>query len=150
MIFGKLTLISLSILNHRTFALCQCECGQQKKIRYIDLKLGKSRSCGCSRIKHGGRRSPEYTVWRGMKARCENKNHVHFSNYGGRGISVCERWKEFKNFLEDMGPRPAGFEIDRKKNDLPYSPENCRWVDKKTQNGNRRRWRKSRSLLLSP
>lgn len=81
----------------------------------------------------------EYRAWNLMKRRCYNKNDDSYSLYGGRGIKVCERWKEsFANFLEDMGKKPKGFSLDRIDADKDYSPENCRWADWWTQQRNRR------------
>lgn len=89
------------------------------------------------------KRNREYAVWRSMINRCMNPDSVYYQNYGGRGITVCDRWmgKEgYKNFLLDMGKRPSSkHTIDRRRNDLGYSPENCRWVDRYVQMNNTRK-----------
>lgn len=82
--------------------------------------------------------SSTHRAWRSMKARCNNPNVKFFHNYGGRGISVCERWNSFANFLADMGIKPDGMELDRIDNDMGYSPENCRWASKLVQQRNTR------------
>lgn len=95
------------------------------------------------KTKHGhtGRnwKSPTYYSWSKMKERCLNPNHEKYSNYGGRGIKVCERWMSFENFLADMGERPYGKTLDRKEVNGNYEPENCRWATAKQQRRNQRK-----------
>lgn len=79
-----------------------------------------------------------YWVWADMIGRCTNANHKAFKNYGGRGVAVCERWRSFKSFAEDMGERPDGALLDRKNNNGNYEPNNCKWSTRKEQNSNRR------------
>lgn len=94
---------------------------------------------------HGFSKSEEYSSWRHMRERCNNKNHKHYENYGGRGIIVCKEWnKYFSSFLKDIGEKPfSGAEIDRKNNDGNYEPGNCRWTTRLENARNRGNIKKS-------
>jgi hypothetical protein len=131
--------------------LCKCECGTVRRVLDQSLRRGASTSCGCyhrevtrRNAKHGhaagGLSSVEYTAWENMKARCFNPANSEFRNYGGRGITVCQRWAaDFRNFLSDMGPRPDGQSLERLDVNGDYTPENCRWVPIADQLRNTRR-----------
>jgi hypothetical protein len=130
--------------------LCRCDCGNTGEITAVSLRNGDPQSCGCSRI-HGLREHPLYRTWHNMKQRCGNPNRPIYPNYGGRGITVCERWTGpdgFPNFLADMGEKPgwATGGIDRIDNDGNYEPGNCRWATAKTQRANQRKRRTASTL----
>jgi hypothetical protein len=91
-----------------------------------------------SNYRHGGKHTRLYTIWCGMKNRCFNPNEPAYPNYGGRGITVCDRWLDFSKFREDMGQPEPGMFIERVDNDKGYEPSNCIWADRKTQNRNKR------------
>lgn len=93
------------------------------------------------------RASPAYQSWRSMMTRCFNQNYDRYSDYGGRGITVCERWQTFANFLEDMGERPEGHTLDRINNDGNYEPQNCQWATLSEQARNRRKARRKCKYL---
>ena len=128
--------------------LCRCDCGVEKEVRYDHLRQGKVVSCSCRNEAmrkaglhrtHGhapvGNHSPTYRVWAGMKGRCASATSEY---YGARGITVCDRWQVYENFLEDMGERPKGKSIDRINSDGNYEPGNCRWATPEVQATNQR------------
>jgi hypothetical protein len=124
--------------------LCECDCGHRKLISGARLRAGRIESCGCLyRSKnHGMSGLREYRIWRGMLHRCNSPSNIGYHNYGGRGISVCERWMEFSNFHADMGSPPTSkHTLDRINGDGNYEPNNCRWADRATQSRNGRRAR---------
>jgi hypothetical protein len=162
--FGFWTVLARSSARKRcgTIYHCRCACGLEREIFKGNLTSGKTKSCGCQKSNilsatqtaHGmaatkGRpASKEYNAWSSMLTRCKNPNSAAYQNYGGRGISVCDRWTDFKNFLEDMGLAPTSdHSLDRIDCDGDYSPENCRWANAKTQAQNRRVVRLNESIV---
>lgn len=129
----------------RRYFECRCYCGKEFVVNIHHLNHGQTKSCGCllkeylatgdSRRSHGKRKTPEYNSWAGMIQRCTNPENHNYSSYGGRGISVCDRWiNSSENFLADMGERPSkDHSLHRIDNDGPYDPSNCCWATKKEQ-----------------
>jgi hypothetical protein len=154
--FGRLLVLERDPIirgrgNTATF-VCRCDCGQYRNVRGTDIRKGSTRSCGClsrevtsARLRTHGhttgeKKTKEYLAWRNMIARCENPSAGRFSNYGGRGIRVCEEWRgSFRAFLRDVGPAPtAEHSIDRIDVNGMYDPSNVRWATRSVQVKNRR------------
>ena len=151
--FGRLTVIS-NTPNHvkkghkkKLFWLCRCERGVEKYFYGHTLRNGGATSCGCkitdlkkysiSTSLSVGKKS--YSSWTLMLSRCYDKRHKNYKNYGGRGITVCDRWKNsFQNFLDDIGERPIGMTIGRIDNNGHYEPSNCKWETNDQQSSNKR------------
>jgi len=144
--FGRLTVIGKSANRHgRLYWSCVCDCGKSKAIAGRHLSSGATQSCGClkatnpSNRKHGLTGTKTYRAYVHMIDRCYNKRDKSYKHYGGRGIAVCDRWKEsILHFVEDMGLSPEGLTLDRINCDGDYEPENCRWATQKVQQNNRR------------
>lgn len=115
--------------------LCECECGGMVRVSAGNLRRGQY-SCGCVQMgarTHGMSNSRTYSIWAGMKKRC-NEKHMY---YGGRGISVCNRWMTFDNFIHDMGECPKGYSIERVDVNGNYEPSNCTWIPRDEQAKNK-------------
>lgn len=142
--FGRLLVIARAPhLHQRKAWLCCCDCGVERAFGENNLVRGLSASCGCLRIeattKHGQCRSPEYLTWCSMHNRCSRPGNARYAEYGGRGIAVCERWRDFADFLSDMGSKPGpGHSIERIDNNVGYTPENCRWATATDQQRHKR------------
>lgn len=125
---------------------CRCDCGAMVAVTASNLVDGTTKSCGClqreNRFKHGKTDTPTYSNWNCMIQRCTNPKNSHYKYYGGDGVTICERWLTFSNFLEDMGERPS-FEmtVDRINGSKLYSKETCRWASRRTQSTNQRKRR---------
>lgn len=163
--FGRLIALNATEKRKRRSVVWrfECDCGSEVELAAGPVRAGVVSSCGCLRKEvgrekieriaglgakatrtHGhskgrcGRPTPTFTTWVNMIQRCTNPKHKNYGRYGGRGITVCERWlNSFETFLKDMGEKPAGVQIDRKDNNLGYEPGNCRWATPRQNINNR-------------
>jgi len=145
--FGRLFVLEKIKWNgRRLFWKCKCDCGKVFNINGDSLRTGRSKSCGCLRtekfisrtLKHGHTRNykktKEYRSWANAKQRCFNTKNNRYKFYGGRGITMCLKWKNsFSAFIKDMGLCPKGKTLDRTYVNKDYKSSNCQWVDYKTQ-----------------
>lgn len=167
--FGRLVVSHRTQNNKNGFAcwVCVCDCGNTTIVNGSLLRMGNTKSCGCLSKEHGikigkarkkeNRDSKLFDVWRQMKQRCQNPNHKAYVHYGGRGITVCDEWKNsydvfyewsMANGYDETAPR-GQCTIDRIDNDKGYSPDNCRWTTMSVQNNNhRKRTRRNPTLHI--
>lgn len=158
---GRLVLVRYvpkrkGVVSHQQW-LCRCDCGRETTVHVSSMRRGLTASCGClqrartvaANTRHGHARrlekhSPAYRSWAAAKARCTNPRDGKWKDYGGRGITMCARWRRsFTAFLDDMGTRPTGTSLDRyPDNDGNYEPGNCRWATPLEQRHNQRRTKK--------
>jgi hypothetical protein len=149
--FGRLTVVDRNPVNALSGGSrwnCVCDCGNRSTVIGSSLTNKDTLSCGCYQKEitqqlnyaHGLSGTPEYNSWHSMKERCYNVDHEYYYNYGGRGITVCDRWlNSFEAFYEDMGPRPSlDHSIDRENTDGNYEKDNCKWSTRKEQSNNRK------------
>jgi hypothetical protein len=149
--FGSMVVIGFAGNTPQSRWYCKCDCETIKNVWAMSLKNGQTKSCGClqksivrgNNLKHGHavryKKTNIYSVWNAMIQRCTNPNTKHYSDYGGRGIKVCERWRHsFENFLADMGECPKGLTLERKENNGNYEQSNCKWATTIDQANNKR------------
>lgn len=134
------------IRKNNRYGLFLCGCGNKVIVAIGNVTTGHTTSCGCYKIDlairqnttHGQTNTPTYRTWLAMRTRCTNRTRTFWKYYGGRGIKICKRWKQYESFVADMGIRPKGKTLDRINPDGNYEPDNCRWATPKQQTRNRR------------
>jgi len=152
--FARLYVIGLApTVKQKAQWLCRCECGKFPVVGARELQRGSTKSCGCLRAETSRRHmsgmdrtvdapnrlSPLYNIWKAIRDRCNNPRNKGYKNYGGRGISVCDRWDDFTVFLSDVGERPSpASTLDRINNNGNYEPANVRWASRRQQSRNTR------------
>jgi len=148
---NRLTILGPSVTK-KGYSIVKCSCGTVKEVRNDHIKTGKTLSCGCLRkeklseinTSHGMSKSSEYNSWKAMVHRCNDETDERYHDYGGRGISVCERWLNIENFIADIGLKPfKGAQIDRIDNSKGYYKKNCKWS---TRSQNQRNMRSNRII----
>lgn len=148
--FGRLTVVALVSRHRVSVWRLRCVCGNEIVAPSTVLGCGNTRSCGCFKLErnrevpfvHGQTRTPTYRSWSHAKERCYNPNTKNYPEYGGRGIRMCDEWRNnFAAFFAYIGPKPRGYLLDRINNDGHYEPGNVRWVTHKESANNRRRQR---------
>ena len=156
--FGRLVVIEQDLTSKRTKWICKCDCGNTKSVQATHLRSGVTQSCGCyhkekareANISHGLTKTSLHNRWKAIKQRCENVNDRKYRDYGARGITICEEWRSFENFLQwslENGYSEE-LELDRIDNDKGYYPDNCRWCKTIVNNHNRRITAKIEGLPL--
>lgn len=146
--FGRLIALKSERKNGRVRWLCRCDCGNIKSIQSTHLRSGASKSCGCLQkeinianlTQHGQTRSSLHNRWKAIKQRCLNPKNTRYNDYGGRGITLCEEWLDYKTFSKWCYENnySCDLELDRIDNNKGYNPENCRWTTSSINNRNRR------------